>query len=225
MRDPATGRSRRLRVAGIVEADWASGGVMVGAATARAVLGADAVASRAFVATSPGADPDAVAAAVTAGLADHGADAESLRAVVDRALGANRAFMALAQGFVALGLVIGVGGLGVVMVRAVRERRRQIGMLRAMGLPSRTIRRAFVLEAGFIAARGLLIGGGLAVLSSWLLATRSDAFGESSIPFSAPWGAIAAMLAAALVASLAATAVPSARAAAIRPAVALRVAD
>ena len=111
------------------------------------------------------------------------------------------------------------------IVRAVRERRRQIGMLRAMGLPSRTIRRAFVLEAGFIAARGLLIGGGLAVLSSWLLATRSDAFGESSIPFSAPWGAIAAMLAAALVASLAATAVPAARAAAIRPAVALRVAD
>jgi putative ABC transport system permease protein len=133
--------------------------------------------------------------------------------------------MALAQGFVALGLVIGVGGLGVVMVRAVRERRRQIGMLRAMGLPSRTVRRAFVLESGFVAARGLLIGGGLALLSCWLLATRSTAFGESSIPFSAPWGTIAAMLAAALAASLAATALPAARAARVRPAVALRVTE
>jgi putative ABC transport system permease protein len=145
--------------------------------------------------------------------------------VVDRALGANRAFMGLAQGFVALGLVIGVGGLAVVMVRAVRERRRQIGMLRAMGLPSATVRRAFVLESGFIAARGLLIGGGLAVLSCWLLATRSNALGESSIPFSAPWGTIAAMLAAALAGALVATAIPSARAAAIRPAVALRVTE
>jgi putative ABC transport system permease protein len=225
MRDPATGRSRRLRVAGIVEADWANGGVMVAAATARAVLGADAVPSRAFAATAEGLDPDALAAGLTADLTDHGADAESLRAVVDRALGANRAFMALAQGFVALGLVIGVGGLGVVMVRAVRERRRQIGMLRAMGLPSRTVRRAFVLESGFVAARGLLIGGGLALLSCWLLATRSTAFGESSIPFSAPWGTIAAMLAAALAASLAATALPAARAARVRPAVALRVTE
>lgn len=225
MRDPASGRSRRLRVAGIVEADWAYGGVMVSSRTARDVLGADAVSSRAFVATAPGADPGAVAAGITADMVDHGADAESLRAVVDRALGANRAFMALAQGFVALGLVIGVGGLAVVMVRAVRERRRQIGMLRAMGLPSTTVRRAFVLESGFIAARGLLIGGGLAVLSCWLLATRSDAFGESSIPFSAPWGTIAAMLGAALAGALAATAIPSARAAAIRPAVALRVTE
>jgi putative ABC transport system permease protein len=133
--------------------------------------------------------------------------------------------MGLAQGFVALGLVIGVGGLAVVMVRAVRERRHQIGMLRAMGLPSVTVRRAFVLESGFIAARGLLIGGGLAVLSSWLLATRSNALGESSIPFSAPWGTIAAMLTAALAGALVATAIPSARAAAIRPAVALRVTE
>ena len=225
MRDPATGARRRLRVAAIVEADWASNGVMVSAATAREVLGADAVVSGAYAATAPGADPDAVATGLTADLTRYGTDAESLRSIVDRALGANRAFMALAQGFVALGLVIGIGGLGVVMIRAVRERRRQIGMLRAMGIPSRTVRRAFVLESGFVAARGLLIGGGLALLSSWLLATRSDAFGESSIPFSAPWGTVAAMLGAALAASLAATAVPAARAARIPPAVALRVAE
>jgi putative ABC transport system permease protein len=225
MRDPASGATRKLRVAGIVDADWALGGVMVASSTAKALLGRDAVASRAFVAVTPGADPDEVAASLTGRLVDHGADAESLRAVVDRSLSASRSFMALSQGFVALGLVIGVGGLGVVMIRAVRERRRQIGMLRAMGLPARTVRRAFVLESAFIAARGLLTGGGLALLSCWLLASRSDALGERGIPFSAPSGTLALMFAVALVASLAATAVPAARAARIRPAVALRVGE
>ena len=225
MRDPASGATRRLRVVGIVDADWALGGVMVAASTARALLGRDAVASGAFLALRLGADPDQVAASLTGRLVDHGADAESLRAVVDRALSASRSFMALSQGFVALGLVIGVGGLGVVMIRAVRERRRQIGMLRAMGLPVRTVRRAFVLESAFAAARGLLIGGGLALLSCWLLASRSDALGERGIPFSAPWGTLWVMFAIALIASLAATAVPAARAARIRPAVALRVGE
>jgi putative ABC transport system permease protein len=225
MRDPASGRTRRLRVAGIVDADWAQNGVMVSTATARAVLGRDAVASRSLLALRPGADPDALAAELTGRLVDHGADAESLRAVVDRALTTNRSFMALAQGYVALGLLIGIGGLGVVMIRAVRERRRQVGMLRAMGVPAVTVRRAFVLESGFVAARGLLIGGGLALLSCWLLTSRSDALGERGIPFTVPWGTLWAMFAVALLASLAATAVPAARAARIRPAVALRVAE
>lgn len=225
MRDPASGATRRLRVVGIVDADWALGGAMISTRAARAFLGPDAPISRHFVAVDPGADPGAVAAGLTRRLIDHGADAESLRAVVDRQLSASRSFIALSQGFVALGLVIGIGGLGVVMVRAVRERRRQIGMLRAMGLPSRTVRRAFVLEAAFVAARGLVIGGGLAVLSCWLLASRSDALGERGIPFSAPWGTLAVMFAVALGAALAATAVPAGRAARIKPAVALRIAE
>ena len=208
-----------------MDADWALGGAMVSTRAARTLLGAGAPVSRHFIALEPGADPDAVAAALTRRLIDHGADAESLRAVVDRQLSASRSFIALSQGFVALGLVIGIGGLGVVMVRAVRERRRQIGMLRAMGLPSRTVRRAFVLEAAFVAARGLIIGGGLAVLSCWLLASRSDALGERGIPFSAPWATLALMFAVALAAALAATAVPAGRAARIKPAVALRISE
>ncbi|MBJ7457301.1 MAG: FtsX-like permease family protein, partial [Thermoleophilia bacterium] len=214
-----------VRVVGMVDADWVMSGVMVSSAAARTYLGRDAVESRSFVAVTPGADPDAVAAALTARLIDHGADAESLRATIDRALSASSSFIALSQGFVALGLVIGVGGLGVVMIRAVRERRRQIGMLRAMGLPARTVRRAFVLEAAFVATRGLVIGSGLAVLTCWLLANRSDALGERGIPFSAPWVTLAVMITVALAASLAATAIPAARAARIRPAVALRITE
>jgi putative ABC transport system permease protein len=224
MRDPASGRRRDLRVVGTVEADWALAGVMVSARTARDVLGAGAVQSRSMVAVAPGTDPDRLAQDLTGRLASNGADAESVEAVVDRALASNRSFMALSQGYVALGLVVGIGGLGVVMVRAVRERRRQIGMLRAMGLPAITVRRAFVIESAFVAARGLVIGGGLAIVSCWLLVTQTDSVG-TDVAFSVPWVTIGALLAAALVASLAATALPAARASRISPAVALRVSD
>jgi putative ABC transport system permease protein len=65
VRNPATGSTRRLKVAGIVGGDWALAGVMVGATAARELLGGDAVASRAMVAVAPGEDPDEVAARLT----------------------------------------------------------------------------------------------------------------------------------------------------------------
>ena len=50
----------------------------------------------------------------------------------------------LSDGFLALGLLIGICGLGVVMVRAVRERRRTIGVLRALGFRAKTVERSFL---------------------------------------------------------------------------------
>ena len=44
------------------------------------------------------------------------------------------------------------------MVRAVRDRRRQVGVLRALGFVPNQVRRAFVLESGFVALEGILIG-------------------------------------------------------------------
>jgi putative ABC transport system permease protein len=144
---------------------------------------------------------------------------------VDRALGTTRAFMALSQGFIALGLVIGIGGLAVVMIRSVRERRRQIGMLRAMGFPAATVRGAFIVESAFVAARGLVVGGAVALLSTYLLVTRSDAMGADRLPFGAPWATLAGLLLATLAIAVVATLAPAVRASRIRPAVALRVSD
>ena len=42
-------------------------------------------------------------------------------------LSQNNAFFTLMQQFVGVGLVVGIAGIGVIMVRAVRERRRQVG--------------------------------------------------------------------------------------------------
>ena len=216
---------RQLVVAGLMTSDWVSNGAMVGAPFARELLGEEAVANRHYVALEPGRDPEAAAASLTGRLVQHGVKADSVATLVEGQLSQQEGFIRLMQGYLALGLLVGIAGLGVVMVRAVRERRRQIGMLRAMGFPTRVVRSAFLLEAGFVAVQGIFFGVVLALVTSYQLLTNSKTFGEQSLDFSVPWLALAVLLAAALAASVAATAAPASQAARIKPAVALRIAD
>ena len=129
----------------------------------------------------------------------------------------------LFEGYLALGLVVGIAGLAVVMVRAVRERRREIGTLRAIGFPARIVGRSFAVEATFIAAKGTLLGVSLALVTLYNIVTNTKAMGE--LVFSVPWLTLTALLVATVAASLLATIGPALTATRIRPAVALRVSD
>ena len=138
---------------------------------------------------------------------------------------ANRSFFRPMQGFLALGLLVGIAGLGVVMVRAVRERRRTIGVLPALGFQAGTVQRAFLTESSFVALEGILVGAVLGIITTYLLFQNDPSFDNASTGFPIPWVSIAVLAAATALASLAATAWPARKAARIRPAVALRVAD
>jgi ABC-type lipoprotein release transport system permease subunit len=127
------------------------------------------------------------------------------------------------QGYMALGLLVGVAGLGVVMVRAVRERRRQIGILRSLGFSGLAVRRAFMAESTFVALEGIGIGAALALVVSWRLVTNSS-FG-AGLTYSIPVVGLAVLVGGTLLASLIATGAPAIQASRVRPAVALRIAD
>src|SRR5262249_49202275 len=114
-------------------------------------------------------------------------------------------------------------GLGVVMVRAVRERRRTIGVLRALGFRTGTVYRSFMLESSFIALQGILLGVSLSVLTSWLLFTNSSAFKGLEGGFVIDWRTIGLLAVSTFLASLLVTAGPARRAARILPALAVRV--
>jgi putative ABC transport system permease protein len=221
--DPATGDRRELVIAGLTNQDWMGNGVLASRATVVDVLGARATESRHYVAVERGVDPETVAEQLTADHLATGADANTFRGAVDDEMRESQGFMRLMQGYLALGLVIGIAGLGVVMVRAVRERRRQVGMLRAMGFQARVVRRAFLLEAAFVAVQGIVLGLGLGLVTAQQM-VGSDAF-DDPIPFRAPWIELAALVVVPAVAALAAAVVPAAQAARIRPAAALRTAD
>ena len=106
-------------------------------------------------------------------------------------------------------------GIGVIMVRAVRERRRQVGVLRALGFQAAAVRAAFVVESAFVAVEGVLIGTVLALVCAWSI-TLSDAFG-SSLAFRVPFGAIGLLVVGTFVCALLATAAPARSAAADPP--------
>jgi putative ABC transport system permease protein len=214
-----------VRVAGVLQSDFTFHGALMGKDAARALVAPAFVENRQFVHLAHGRDAVAEARRLNAQLVDQGADAQTFRQRVEDQLGRTTGFIRLMQVYLGFGMLIGVAGLGVVMVRAVRERRREIGMLRAMGVSAAVVRRAFLDEAGFIAVQAVLTGIGLGLLTADQVVVNSGAFATASVGFVFPWVTLAIIAAVPLVASLLATLSPAHRASRIRPAIALRATD
>lgn len=224
--EPGTGAAHELTIAALGETDWLNNGALVSRELTTALFGAQDIVTRSYVAVIEGANPEMVASSLNSDFLAQGADARTFTELGEEGQGQLMGFLAIMQGFLGFGLLVGIAGLGVVMVRAVRERRQEIGMLRAMGFQRGLVRTAMLSEAGLIAVQGTLIGAVLGLITTkQLLAGQNASFGDEPVPFIVPWIGLALILALPLLSSLAATLAPASRAANIRPAVALRAAD
>ena len=126
-------------------------------------------------------------------------------------------------------LALAVATLGIVntLVMAILERRREIGVLKALGAADSDVQQLFFVEAGVMG----FLGGILGVLFGWLLG-RALTFGTNvylhrqnlnSIELSSvPWWLVLSALAFAVLVSLAAGFYPASRAAKLNPVDALR---
>ena len=220
MRDPLSGESRELTVAAIGADDWVFNGGLASAESIAEVYGERAIPNRAYVDVG---DPEVFADLVATEYLENGGESKSIKVIVENILSQQLQFFQLMRGYLALGLVVGIAGIGVVMVRAVRERRRQIGVLRALGFEAAAVRRAFVVEVAFVALEGVLIGTVLG-LATALSITLAPTFGDS-LTFAVPPLQVLALVLGTLFFSLLATIGPANQAARIKPAVALRIAD
>jgi putative ABC transport system permease protein len=126
----------------------------------------------------------------------------------------------LVTGFLALGLIVGIAGLGVISTRAVVERFQQIGMLRALGFRRSLVQRSFLMESSLIAILGLIIGTLVGVWQSYRFFVIDKTFG--TIVFNVPVAQIALILIGAYLATLVTTYLPARSASRIAPAEALR---
>jgi putative ABC transport system permease protein len=175
-----------------------------------------------YVRLQPGADATAAARAIERTLSARGVQADSLRKLISDFQAQSRGFSYLIQGFMGIGLFVGIAAVGVIAFRTVVERRQQIGMLRAIGYTRRAVAISFILESSFVALLGVLSGVVLGLLLTWEL-LGSEEFANAGITgFHVPWLEIIGIAAFAFLASLVMTIIPSRQASSIPIAEALR---
>jgi putative ABC transport system permease protein len=168
-------------------------------------------------------DADVVARQIESALLSSGVEAESIREAINEDASFANGFFQLLQGFMGLGLFVGIAALGVISFRAVVERRQQIGMLRAIGYQRNMVAASFLIESIVVAMLGVVSGTVLALVLSYNLIS-SNAFGDGQTfeRFVIPWGTVAFFIAASLLAAAVMTWIPARKASSVPIAEALR---
>jgi len=222
LRDPASKKTAELSVIGVIDFGPSANfyGLYTSEQTFNDVFGKPEF-SRFYVKVQPGVDPGDMAKAIESALVTTGAQAVSLKDEMEKQQATSTSFFYLIQGFMGMGLLVGTAAVGVIAFRSVVERRRQIGMLRAIGYTRGTVALSFIMESSFIALLGIATGVGLAVLLSFNI-LHSDELSNIDMGFIIPWWQILLTAAFAYGASFLMTILPSRLAAGITIAEALR---
>jgi putative ABC transport system permease protein len=111
----------------------------------------------------------------------------------------------------ALALLIALGGIANTLSLAAHERRRELGLLRAVGAERGQVRASLRWESAYVAALGALTGLALGALLSW--AAVGVLSGEQELPWRVPAVQLAVLFAAGTLGGLVAGTRPAARAA------------
>jgi ABC-type antimicrobial peptide transport system permease subunit len=120
------------------------------------------------------------------------------------------------QIYVSFGLAIGAVGMGVISVRNVAERKREIGMMRAIGFPRKQVMLSVLLELVVLGIIGLIIG-----IVNGLLVSVGFA-NLQNMPLIIPWGQLGLYLSFIVLIAIGAGSIPAYIASRIPPAEALR---
>jgi putative ABC transport system permease protein len=220
--DPRTGDEQRLRVIGVLNnGSFYGAGVMVSQQTLNSLVPEAVQPDSYMFRLKEGVDAEATAKALEANFVGNGMQAVAIANEIRENAGANQLMNTLLEGFMGLGLVVGIAALGVIAARSVVERRQQIGVLRALGFQKEMVQLTFLLESSFVALLGIAIG---VVLGSSLAYNLIHEMGKDveGLAFTVPWPNVLLVIVIAYGASLLTTFLPARQAAKVYPAEALR---
>lgn len=226
--DPQTGKHTTLTVIGVLSDSVPGGmtGIWTSQATLTPVFGNRVLPTTYLFKLTPGANPTTTAKTLQNVFMANGLQADSMQKLLNQAVGANLVIDRLIEGFLALGLVVGVAALGVVTARAVVERRQQIGVLRAIGFQRRMVQASLLLESSFIALTAIIVGAalGLIVAHNVISASATTYASGSGITLhlAVPWLMLGGIFLSVYLVALATTLIPARYAARVYPAEALR---
>jgi putative ABC transport system permease protein len=174
-----------------------------------------------FIKVASGADPTNVSNLLRKDFVSLKMQTIVIPVVLSAFLQIGQSFEGLLEGFLGLGLVVGIAGLGIISIRSVAERRQEIGILRALGFRRRMILAVFILENSYISLLGILIGILLGIDVGYAFAVSPN----SGLTFVLPWQQILEIVGLAYALSMLATISSARRAARIPPAEALRYSE
>jgi putative ABC transport system permease protein len=221
-REPNTEASFELTIIGVLEqSSFNSFGLVTSQETLVGALPIDLPAPTYFIRLQEGVDPSRVNAALESAFLKNGLESVDQVKELRDALNTQYVFIYLMEGFLTVGLVVGVAALGVISTRAVVERRQHIGMLRALGFQRKMVSWIFLIESSFVALLGIGLGVGLALIPASQMITNMAAE-IPGITFKAPWKEMVIISSLAYGMSMLTTWLPAKQASQITPAEALR---
>ena len=152
-----SGRPVRFRLVGLLHASIFQSEILISEAAFNRLFPSRSGYSY-FLVDSGAAAPDAVARLLESSLADHGFDVVTTRDHLNRYLAVRDTYISTFQTLGGLGLMLGTLGLGVVLLRNVLERRRELAVMRAFGFSRGRLSQMVVAENLWLLIMGLLCG-------------------------------------------------------------------
>ena len=122
---------------------------------------------RYFLIDGPREKTDAVRAELSRALTDRGLELTTTSRRLAEFQAVENTYLSIFQALGGLGLLLGSAGLGIVVARNVLERRREFGLLAAVGFRPRQLRSLVFAEHRWLIAAALLIGTASALLGVW----------------------------------------------------------
>ncbi len=163
------GTSRALTVSGLYEYDDLAGNFVV----ARSMFAGTTAVSYdfgVFAVLADGADADVVRSSIEAAVADYGqGKVLSQSEYIDEQAGQVNQLLALIYGLLALSVVIAVVGIVITLLLSVLERRREIGLLRAVGMTRGQVRTTVRWESVITSLIGAVTGIVLGLGFGWVI--------------------------------------------------------
>ena len=219
--EPLSGKQLQFTIIGVLDSAAAAHGIITSKSSIDKAFDFPVPLNTYRFRMAEGVDVKAVSKDLEAAFLENGMETEVLEERLADVVSFINSFYNLLTGYMGLGLVVGIAGLGVISMRAVVERRQQIGVLRAIGYRRRMIQLSFLLESSFIALLGVAIG---VILGTIISINLVDDLGDEleGLRFTIPWIQIIIIIAVTYIFSMITTYLPAHQASRIYPAEALR---
>jgi putative ABC transport system permease protein len=206
-----SGRQIELTAMGIYKDQALLGGYTVGLTTFNDVY-RQSRAQEILVKLTPGADATRVERAVNRSLSATfpEAHAQSQQQLKDDQASRLNSVLYLFYALLMLSVLVSLFGIVNTLTLSIHERRRELGMLRAVGMSRRQVRRVIRYESVITAAIGAVLG---LVLGLFFAGVVTASLTDQGIEFAIPWGQLVALLIVALLLGVLAAVGPARRAA------------